>query len=318
MNEKKRRKLEKMQDELSVTPEERIQNLLARVVRRLDQYGHEDRTHVKALEDAIKANAEVTVKNLGDIAPLSSIAVSNLGEISRDVRIENFPSVQHVSLERPEWFKGFPELYRVEVTNLPEQKELAQPSWLAGLIAVAISSMGTIISGIASSFFDGLAKLLTQLWGQGIMVTFKRPQPTYLVNPENGAPVDLSRIAQPYSIVSYGGGGSSVTGGGSTFTGTIKTVAFEISATATVIPAVAGKALKVFAVKLIASAAISVKFRDGSSTDLEGAQSLAANGGFVEAVNPPIFIFKTSTNNGLDLVISGVGTASGRITYWEE
>lgn len=99
---------------------------------------------------------------------------------------------------------------------------------------------------------------------------------------------------------------------------TLKTVAFSLSATGTVVAAVASKRLKVYAVKLVVSAALSVNFRDGGSTNLEGAQSLALNGGFVESVNPPAFLFATTAGNSLDLVISGVGTAAGRVSYWDD
>lgn len=99
---------------------------------------------------------------------------------------------------------------------------------------------------------------------------------------------------------------------------TIKSAAFSVSGTATLIPAVVGKVLKVFAVKAVCSAALSVNFRDGASPDLEGAQPIAANGGYIESVTPPKFLFKTTQGNGLDLVISGSGTVSGRISYWDE
>ena len=99
---------------------------------------------------------------------------------------------------------------------------------------------------------------------------------------------------------------------------TLKSVAFSLSATGEVIPAVATKRLKIYALKLIVSAAISVKFRDGAATDLEGAQAMAANGGVVENVVPPSFLFATTAGNALDLVISGVGTAAGRVSYWDD
>lgn len=97
-----------------------------------------------------------------------------------------------------------------------------------------------------------------------------------------------------------------------------KTMPFSLNSTGTVISAVANKVLKIYAIKLIVSAAISVNFRDGASTDLEGAMPLAANGGYVENVTPPHYILITSAGNGLDLVITGAGTASGRISYWDD
>jgi len=99
---------------------------------------------------------------------------------------------------------------------------------------------------------------------------------------------------------------------------TLKSSSFSISSTGTVISAVTGKRLKIFAVKLVVSAAISVSFRSGASTALEGAMPLVANAGFVEFVTPPAFLFGTVAGQSLDLVISGTGTASGRISYWDD
>ena len=80
----------------------------------------------------------------------------------------------------------------------------------------------------------------------------------------------------------------------------------------------ASKRIKVYAYKLVVSAALSVKWRDGASTDLEDLQSLAINGGEAESITPPAFLFGTSAGNSLDLVISGIGTAAGRVSYYDD
>ena len=98
----------------------------------------------------------------------------------------------------------------------------------------------------------------------------------------------------------------------------LQTASFSLTATGTVVTAISGLRIRVYAVKLVASAAISVNFRDGGATNLEGAQSLASNGGFVETINPPAFLFQTTAGNSLDLVISGAGTAAGRVSYFAE
>lgn len=98
----------------------------------------------------------------------------------------------------------------------------------------------------------------------------------------------------------------------------LKSVPFSISSTATVISAVPGKRIKVYATKLSVTAAIAVNFRDGASTALEGALTLGINGGYTESVDPPNFLFATTAGNSLDLVITGVGTAAGRISYWDD
>lgn len=99
---------------------------------------------------------------------------------------------------------------------------------------------------------------------------------------------------------------------------TLKTKDFSLSATGTIVNAVATKRIKVYAIKLVPSAACSVNLRDGGSTGLEGAQSLAANGGYVESVPPPAFLLATAAGNSLDLVISGSATVAGRVSYWDD
>ena len=99
---------------------------------------------------------------------------------------------------------------------------------------------------------------------------------------------------------------------------TLKSVSFSLSATGTAITGVSTKRLKVYAIKMVVSAALIVNWRDGGTTALEGAQSLAINGGYVESVDPPNFLFATTAGNSLDLVITGVGTAAGRISYWDD
>jgi hypothetical protein len=99
---------------------------------------------------------------------------------------------------------------------------------------------------------------------------------------------------------------------------TCKSALINLSSTGTIIAAVASKRIKVYAIKLVADAALSVSFRDGASTALEGAQALAANGGYVENVNPPAFLFGSAAGNSLDLVITGSGNVRGRVSYWDD
>lgn len=118
------------------------------------------------------------------------------------------------------------------------------------------------------------------------------------------------------STIGIHGSGSGV--GGAQGSKTLKTQKFSLSATGTVISAVSAKKLKIYAYKLVVSAAISVKWRDGSSTDIEDLQPLAPSGGEAESVSPPSYLFSTTAGNTLDLVISGTGTASGRVSYWDD
>ena len=98
---------------------------------------------------------------------------------------------------------------------------------------------------------------------------------------------------------------------------TLKVASISLSATGTVVPAVASQRIKVYAAKLVCGAALTVNWRDGASLNLEGGQAYAINGGSVEAVNPPAFLFQTTAGNSLDLVITGVGSVGGRVSYWD-
>jgi hypothetical protein len=114
--------------------------------------------------------------------------------------------------------------------------------------------------------------------------------------------------------MSYSPGSPGSTGGASR---PLKTKDFAIAATGTIIAAVTGKCIKVCGVKLVLSLAGTVAFRDGGATALEGSMSLAANAGFVEDMDPPDYLLKTTAGNSLDLIVTGGGTAAGRITYWD-
>lgn len=102
--------------------------------------------------------------------------------------------------------------------------------------------------------------------------------------------------------------------------GTITILSSTISLTSsgTVVSAVSGKRIKVFANKLVTSATCSVAWANGY-TALEGPQTLSAAGGFVEVVSPPAFLFSTSTGTSLRLLITGAScTAGGRVSYWSD
>lgn len=99
---------------------------------------------------------------------------------------------------------------------------------------------------------------------------------------------------------------------------TLKTAAISLAGTGHVVAAVVSKKIKVYAVKLIVDAAISVNFRSGDSTALEGVMPLTANSGYVESVNPPAFLFATAAGEALDLIMDGAGNARGRVSYWDD
>ena len=98
---------------------------------------------------------------------------------------------------------------------------------------------------------------------------------------------------------------------------TYKTAAFTLSATGTVVPAVAGKRIKVFAVKMSFTNTIGAGFRSGASTLLEGSVRGIKDSNLTESVTPTAFLFATAAGQSLDLVLSGNGV-EGRVSYWDD
>lgn len=98
---------------------------------------------------------------------------------------------------------------------------------------------------------------------------------------------------------------------------TIKTAAVSLNGTGVVVAGVAGKVLKVFSARVIASASTAVKFQD-NDTDIEGSQQLTGAGGFVETTFPPAFLFKTTASLPLKLSIIPSVLVGGRVSYWDD
>lgn len=98
---------------------------------------------------------------------------------------------------------------------------------------------------------------------------------------------------------------------------TLLTASFEITATGELIAAVTSKRIKVHAMLLGVSAAMSFKLNDNTGTPIVfcGNVPYAANGGFALAVNPPNFLFATPAGKSLNATIVGTGTAAGFIAY---
>ena len=90
-----------------------------------------------------------------------------------------------------------------------------------------------------------------------------------------------------------------------------------LSESFTIIPAMAGKKIKVYAVKMIVSAAFTVRFMSGDDNPLEGAQSLAAYGWYIESVTPPAYLFEVFADTDLKLNLqNSTGSCAGRISYF--
>lgn len=85
----------------------------------------------------------------------------------------------------------------------------------------------------------------------------------------------------------------------------------------TVIAAVAGKIIRVYAVVLIAAGAVTVKFQSGASgTDLTGPLTLAANTGFSSSWSP-VGLFQTAEGALLNLNLGGAVVTGGWLIYGE-
>ena len=84
----------------------------------------------------------------------------------------------------------------------------------------------------------------------------------------------------------------------------------------TIVAADSGKAYRVLSYVLVASGAVAAKWKDGASTDVSGAMSLAANS-VVPAPHSPSGHVATSKGNALILNLSGATAVNGHLTYDE-
>jgi hypothetical protein len=88
---------------------------------------------------------------------------------------------------------------------------------------------------------------------------------------------------------------------------------------ADVVPAVAGKRIKVFAYALQATGTVTMKLRDGASgADLTLTWDFQAREGVAShTVKPPTYLFATSAGLALQVVLSGVVTSGVEVSYWD-
>lgn len=85
-----------------------------------------------------------------------------------------------------------------------------------------------------------------------------------------------------------------------------------------VIAAVSSKKTYVYAFELSFSGTVNAKFTDGASgTNLGGLYYGVANAGAANSVQPPYYLFVTSTNTALELNLSGATAVGGGISYWQ-
>lgn len=75
----------------------------------------------------------------------------------------------------------------------------------------------------------------------------------------------------------------------------------------------AGNQICVYAYKIVCGSTLSLKFKNGGD-DFEGFQFYDQNGGAVENVSPPNFLFQTYTGSALN--IASTGSIGGRVSYF--
>jgi hypothetical protein len=86
----------------------------------------------------------------------------------------------------------------------------------------------------------------------------------------------------------------------------------------TIVAAVTDKRIRVLSAFLVAAGAVTAKFQSGASgTDLTGAASLSANGGYVLPFNEGGW-FQTDPGTLLNLSLGGAQSVAGSVSYIEE
>jgi hypothetical protein len=256
----------------------------------------------------VSGSSNVVVTNFPSIQTVSDGGSSIT--VDGSVAVSNFPAIQDVS-------------GTVAVSNFPATQTVAGSVSVSGNVGitgnVAVTGPLTDAQLRAVAVPVSIASVPShEVTNTGTFAVQVTSAPTTTVT---AADLDIRNLSSATdSVTTVPSGTQTITGvvtdGG---TGkTLKSASFSLSATGTVVPAVATKRIKVFAYKVICSASLTINFRDGASTSLEGAQAMAANGGAVESVNPPAFLFATSSGNSLDLIISGTGTVAGRVSYWDD
>ena len=97
---------------------------------------------------------------------------------------------------------------------------------------------------------------------------------------------------------------------------TIESTAFTVSGSATVVAAVTGKKIKVFSILMSGlTSTTQVHFQNGLTSDFDSA-FVVGSSVISNSVNPPAFLFSTSSGTSLTTVTTG--TVSGRVSYWTD
>lgn len=102
---------------------------------------------------------------------------------------------------------------------------------------------------------------------------------------------------------------------GSNYNATVRYATVQVSATGTLVAAVAGKKIRVVSYVLVANGTVNVKFQSHvTPTDLTGLLYLAANTGVSAGFNP-VGWFESLAGEALDLNLSASIAVGGHLDY---
>lgn len=285
----------------------------AKKQERANQKSEEIREGLKRLEEkkvAFDFPAEISTK------------VTNHPEVKfpTEFKISNWEEQPNtVKLLKPAWWKdpekiAFPKSFRVENLNelkLPEplkEVSLKKPTWWK-------ETDFTDLKDHLSSLFKGFWEA-TKETTQNVFIKNRLPKeavPVKLVNTQNEF-----YNANFEATISGGGGGGTSSSVAVNNNLTLKHKAVDVSSSGNneIVAAVAGKRIAVYAVRLQAAGTVSFKFKS-NDTDLEGASPFQAREGYIETLNPPYFLFATTSGQALNLNLSDAVQVTGRVSYFE-
>jgi hypothetical protein len=86
----------------------------------------------------------------------------------------------------------------------------------------------------------------------------------------------------------------------------------------TLVAAVTGERIKVYALVLIVEGTVGIEFRDGASTALTGRMNFQAREGLTIAVAPPAFLFQTTAGNAFTMNLDAAVIVDGWFAYWDD
>ena len=86
----------------------------------------------------------------------------------------------------------------------------------------------------------------------------------------------------------------------------------------TIVAAVAGARIKVYAIHFNVVGTVNMKWVDGIVGDLTGDMNFQAREGYTDAVTPPAFLLATTAGEALILNLSDTIPVDGWIAYWDD